>query len=132
MTALLDTHVLIWWLQGDGPLSAAQQQVLDAADRDSPLRVSDISLWEIAALHSLNRIRFTLPLRDWLEKATAPPLVRRHGISPAIAAEADALPDSFHRDPADRILVATARILGATLLTQDRHIVESGLVGTLS
>lgn len=132
MTALLDTHVLIWWLQGDGPLSAAQQQVLDAADRDSPLRVSDISLWEIATLHSLNRIRLTLPLRDWLEKATAPPLVRRHGISPAIAAEVAALPDSFHRDPADRILVATARILGATLLTQDRHIVESGLVGTLS
>lgn len=132
MTALLDTHVLIWWLQGDGPLSSAQQRVLDAADRDSPLRVSDISLWEIATLHSLNRIRLTLPLRDWLEKATAPPLVRRHGISPAIAAEADALPDSFHRDPADRILVATARILGATLLTQDRHIVESGLVGTLS
>lgn len=132
MTALLDTHVLIWWLQGDGPLSAAQQQVLDAADRDSPLRVSDISLWEIATLHSLNRIRLTLPLRDWLEKATAPPLVRRHGISPAIAAEVAALPDSFHRDPADRILVATARILGATLLTQDRHIVESGLVATLS
>lgn len=132
MTALLDTHVLIWWLQGDGPLSAAQQQVLDAADRDSPLRVSDISLWEIATLHSLNRIRLTLPLRDWLEKATAPPLVRRHGISPAIAAEVAALPDSFHRDPADRILVATARILGATLLTQDRHIVESGLVETLS
>ena len=132
MTALLDTHVLIWWLQGDGPLSAAQQQVLDAADRDSPLRVSDISLWEIATLHSLNRIRLTLPLRDWLEKATAPPLVRRHGISPAIAAEVTALPHSFHRDPADRILVATARILGATLLTQDRHIVESGLVGTLS
>lgn len=132
MTPLLDTHVLIWWLQGDGPLSSAQQRVLDAADRDSPLRVSDISLWEIATLHSLGRIRLTLPLRDWLEKATAPPLVRRHGISPAIAAEVAALPDSFHRDPADRILVATARILGATLLTQDRHIVESGLAKTLN
>ena len=132
MTPLLDTHVLIWWLQGVGPLSSAQQRVLDAADRDSPLRVSDISLWEIATLHSLGRIRLTLPLRDWLEKATAPPLVRRHGISPAIAAEVAALPDSFHRDPADRILVATARILGATLLTQDRHIVESGLAKTLN
>lgn len=132
MTALLDTHVLIWWLQGDGPVSSAQQRVLDAADGDSPLRVSDISLWEIATLHSLNRIRLTLPLRDWLEKAVAPPLVRRHGISPAIAGAMAALPDSFHRNPADRILVATARILGATLLTQDRHIVESGLVGTLS
>lgn len=106
--------------------------MLSAADGDSPLRVSDISLWEIAALHSLGRIQFAIPVREWLEKAVAPPLVRRHGISPAIAAEADALPDSFHRDPADRILVATARILGATLLTQDRHIIDSGLVATLS
>ncbi len=132
MTALLDTHVLIWWLQGDGPLSPAQRRVLGAADGDSPLRVSDISLWEVATLHSLGRIQLTLPLREWLEKAAAPPLVRRHGISPAVGAEVAALPDSFHRDPADRILVATARVLGATLLTNDRHIVEAGLVSTLS
>lgn len=127
---LLDTHILFWWLQGDGPLSPEQRQVLDAASADSPLRVSDISLWEIATLHSLGRIRLALPPREWLEKAVAPPLVRRHGISPAIAAEAAALPDSFGRDIADRILVATARIIGATLLTQDRHIVASGLAPT--
>ena len=132
MTALLDTHVLIWWLQGDGPLSPAQRRVLGAVDATSPLRVSDISLWEIATLHSLGRIQLTIPLRDWLAKAVAPPLVRRHGISPAIAAEVAALPDSFRRDPADGVLVATARVLGATLLTQDRRIVESGLVETLS
>ncbi|MDE2876001.1 MAG: type II toxin-antitoxin system VapC family toxin [Gemmatimonadota bacterium] len=132
MTALLDTHVLIWWLQGEGPLSEGQQRVLNVADGNSPLRVSDISLWEIATLHSLGRIQLAIPLREWLEKATARPLVRRHGITPAIAAEASALPDSIHRDPADRILVATARILGATLLTQDRRILESGLVTTLS
>lgn len=132
MTALLDTHVLIWWLQGDGPLSSAQRHVLDAADADSPLRVSDISLWEVATLHSLRCIGLSLPVREWLQKAVAPPLVRRQGISPAIAAEVDALPDSFSRDPADRILVATARIVGATLLTHDRHIVDSGLVATLS
>ena len=132
MIALLDTHVLIWWLQGGGPLSPAQRRVLNAADGDSPLRVSDISLWEVATLHSLGRIQLSIPLREWLEKAAAPPLVRRHGISPAIAADVAALPESFHRDPADRILVATARILGATLLTHDRRIVDSGLVATLS
>ena len=83
-------------------------------------------------LHGLGRIHLAIPLREWLDKAVAPPLVRRHGISPAIAAELAALPDSFHRDPADRILVATARTLGVTLLTHDRRIVESGLVRTLS
>ena len=97
-----------------------------------PLLVSDISIWEVATLHSSGRIRLSLPLREWLDKAVAPPLGRRHGISPAIAAELARLPDSFHRDPADRILVATARVLGATLLTQDPRIVEAALVETLS
>ena len=83
-------------------------------------------------LRSLGRIRLTIPLREWLDKATAPPPARRRGISPAIAAEPASLPDSFHRDPADRILVATARILGAALLTRDRRIVDAALVDTLS
>ena len=131
MIALLDTHVLIWWLQDPALLSPAQKRVTDEAGKESPLRVSDISLWEIATLHSLGRIRLAIPVREWLEKAVAPPLVRRHGISPAIAAEVARLPDSFHRDPADRILVATARTLGATLLTHDRRIRESGLAETV-
>ena len=132
MKALLDTHILIRWLNDRSQLSSRQSEVIGAADDDSPLLVSDISLWEVATLHSLGRIRLSIPLREWLEKAVAPPLVRRLGISPAIAAEMAALPDWFHRDPADRILVATARTLGATLLTQDRRIVDSELVETIS
>ena len=132
MRALLDTHVLLWWLDDPSRLSAAQRDVVASADTESPLLVSDISLWEVATLYSLGRIRLATPLREWLDKAVAPPLVRRHGISPAVAAEVAALPDSFHRDPADRILVATARILGATLLTQDRRIVDSDLADTLT
>ena len=131
MTALLDTHILIWWLNGSKRLSPAQQEVVAAASAESPLLVSDISLWEVATLHSLGRIQLTIPLRAWLDKAVAPPLVRRLGISPAIAAELATLPDSFQRDPADRILVATARVFGATLLTQDRRIVDAALVNTL-
>ncbi len=132
MKALLDTHVLIWWLDDPDRLSTAQRGVVEAASPESPLLVSDISLWEVAMLHNLGRIALTIPLREWLDKATAPPLVRRHGISPAIAAALAALSDSFHRAPADRILVATARVLGATLLTQDRRILDAALVDTLS
>lgn len=132
MTALLDTHVLIWWLNEEDRLSPAQREVVALAGAGSPLLVSDISLWEVAVLQSLGRIRLKIPLREWLEKAVAPPLVQRHGISPAIAAELVTLPDSFHRDPADRILVATARMFGATLLTQDRRIIDAGVVETLS
>lgn len=132
MTALLDTHILIWWLNNSNQLSPAQREVIGAASAQSPLLVSDISLWEVATLHNLGRIQLTIPLRAWLDKAVAPPLVRRHGISPAIAAELATLPDSFYRDPADRILVATARTFGATLLTQDRRIIDAALVDTLS
>ena len=132
MKALLDTHVLIWWLNDRTRLSPAQREVVGLVRPEEPLLVSDISLWEVATLHGLGRIRLALPLREWLDKAVAPPLVRRHGLSPAIAAEVAALPDSFHRDPADRILVATARVLGATLLTQDRRIVDAALADTLS
>jgi PIN domain nuclease of toxin-antitoxin system len=105
--------------------------VLRGASAENPLWVSDISLWEVATLLELGRIRLRLPLRDWLDRATAPPLVQRCGISPAVAAALAALPASFHRDPADRILVATARVLGATLLTQDTRIVQAGIVSTL-
>ena len=132
MTALLDTHVLIWWLSDRMQLSLRQREVVEAVTPDGPVFVSDISLWEVAMLASLGRIRLALPLREWLDKAVAPPLVRRQGISPAVATEVAALPDSFHRDPADRILVATARVLGATLLTNDRRIVDASLTPTLS
>lgn len=131
MKALLDTHILLWWHGDRDRLSRDQRNVIAAANPEAPLQVSDISLWEVATLHSLGRIHLTIPLREWLEKAAAPPLVRRHGISPAVAAELASLPDSFHRDPADRILVATARIIGATLLTQDHRISGAGLVDTL-
>lgn len=132
MRALLDTHVLIWWLNDRSRLSSAQQGVVESVGPETPLLVSDISLWEVATLYGLGRIRLSVPLRVWLDKAAAPPLVRRHGISPAIAAELGALPDWFHRDPADRILVATARVLGATLLTRDHRIVDAALADTLS
>lgn len=131
MTFLLDTHIIVWWFEQSPRLLQAQKKALASADAKSPLVISDISLWEISTLISLGRLKFRFPLRDWLERAVAPPLVRRIGISPAIAAEVASLPDSFHRDPADRILVATSRVLGATLLTLDKRIIDSGLTPTL-
>ena len=77
MRALLDTHVLIWWLDDRQRLSRSQQEAIAAAGGDSPLLVSDVSLWEVAMLHGRGRIRLAIPLREWLEAAVAPPLVRR-------------------------------------------------------
>ena len=128
MKALLDTHVLLQWISGTASLPRAHRTVIEAATPERPLWVSDITLWEVATLHSLARIELDLPLRDWLERAAAPPLVQRAHITPAVAAEVAALPDAFHRDPGDRIIVATARTLGATLLSRDERIRRSGVV----
>src|SRR5262249_33650041 len=112
-------------------LRKKQRRVIDAASPEEPLWISEITLWEIATLYELGRIRLTLPLRDWLEKASAPPLVQRIGITPAVAAEVATLPSSFHRDPADRLIVAATRVLGATLLTCDERIESAKIVATL-
>ena len=131
MKAFLDTHVLVYWLQGDERLLPRQSEVLEAASPDEPLWVSDITLWEIAMLVSLGRLSVDRPLRDWLEAAVAPPLVRRVSVSPSVAAEVASLPADFHKDPADRIIVASARTVAARLLTLDERIIRSGCVPTL-
>ena len=77
MTALLDTHIWWWWMSGERRLSRAQERRVKQANASSPILVSDISLWEIATLASLGRIRLSVPLRDRLESASAEPLVQR-------------------------------------------------------
>lgn len=130
MSYLLDTHVLLWWIAGESRLRAAERRVLARAATE-PVLVSDVTLWEIAMLVERGRLSLGRPLREWLEEATAEPHVRLVRITPAIAAEVAALPTTLHRDPADRILIATARVHGATMLTHDRAIRESKLVPVL-
>jgi PIN domain nuclease of toxin-antitoxin system len=132
VTGLLDTHVLLYWLSAEPCLSVAQAEVIRQAGPAAPLWVSDISLWEIATLYALGRIALQLPLREWLEAATAPPLVQRLSITPAVAAAVAALPVWFHRDPADRIIIASAQVLGGALLTRDQRIIDAALVPTLA
>jgi len=130
VTYVLDTHVLLWWVDGSDRLSPRHRELLENLDPTAPAVLSDISLWEVATLQRLGKIELSLPLRDWLAQASAPPLVRRFGITPAVAAATVDLPDDFPGDPADRIIAATTRVLGATLLTRDRGIIESGAVPT--
>jgi PIN domain nuclease of toxin-antitoxin system len=128
---LLDTHALVIWCSNPETLSAAQQHALHTIGEADPALVADISLWEIAVLTSSGRLRLDLPLREWLTRAVAPPLVRVAEITPEVANEVTLLGDWENRDPADRLIVATARVLGARLITNDPLIRESGLVTVL-
>jgi len=127
----LDTHILIWWLEGLSGLTAGQRQVLDQFDLHRPFGVSDITLAEIGCLHAGGRISLSGELGDWLARATAEPLVKLCRITPTVVSEISRLPDTMPRDPSDRIIVATARVHGATLLTRDRRILASGALPTL-
>lgn len=131
MIYFLDTHILVWWVADRKRLSSKQREVLAEVVPEHPVWISQITLWEIATLNSLGRLQLDRPLRAWLEQATAPPLVRRASITPAIAALVAELPDSFHRDPGDRIIVATAQIKGAMLLTSDQRILDADIIQTI-
>ena len=77
MKVLLDTHILLYWFGKDSRLSKKQGRTIQQASPEQPLLIASISLWEIANLYALGRIALKLPLREWLEVATAPPLVQR-------------------------------------------------------
>ena len=124
---LLDTHAWVWWVTNQGRLDARTRARLNALPADARPYLSDISLWEVALLVDRKRLRFELPLRQWLEDASHPRTVRVLPITPPIAAETAELPASFRRDPADRIIVATSRVLDIPLITHDRAILTSRL-----
>jgi PIN domain nuclease of toxin-antitoxin system len=125
---LLDTHAWIWWVDRDRRLGRSTIDALDGLPSGGRPYLSDISLWEVATLVERGRLSFTIPFAEWLEAAAHPRTVRLVSISAPIAVEIAALPPSFHRDPADRVIVATCRVLGAGLVTKDRLIMQSRLV----
>lgn len=85
--------------------------------------ISEISLWEIAMLSSKGRIQIAEPLEDWLEEVLKAPGIRAVNLTPKILADSVHLPGAFHADPSDRLIVSTARVLGAQLVTKD-HLIQ--------
>ncbi len=125
---VLDTHVWIWWMLGDPSLSRAERDALDALPAKMRPVLCDISLWEFATLVDMSRVQIDVTVEEWLRVAASPATVRIVPISPEIVAEMNRLPASFHRDPADRLIVATARFLKHPMATRDRKIRNSRLV----
>jgi PIN domain nuclease of toxin-antitoxin system len=125
---LLDTHVWVWWLLGDPRLADQDRAALDALPRGRRPVLCDISLWEVALLVQLGRLELNLTLESWLSVAASAAAVRVIPITPPIVAEMNRLPNGFHQDPADRLIVAAARTHDLPLATHDGRIVRSGLV----
>jgi PIN domain nuclease of toxin-antitoxin system len=118
---VLDTHVWVWWVQDETRLSDAQRDRL-AGSEAVGIGVSAISCWEVAKLVEKDRLDVAMPLAEWLAAALAYPGIRRLPLTDDVIVESVSLPGAFHHDPADQLLVATARTLGVPLVTSDRKI----------
>ncbi len=129
MRLLLDTHILIWLAEGHGKLPVKSRRYIDRIAAKHGLAVSAISFWETAMLGSKGRIALAHPVGEWRDSILAGPGITEVPISGDIGIEAVNLPPGLHEDPADRLLVATARLHGLTLGTRDRRLLDYSKVG---
>jgi PIN domain nuclease of toxin-antitoxin system len=118
---VLDTHAWIWWVSDPGLLSSAARKLVERAVEEESVHISCISTWEVAMLVDRNRLELSMAVDDWVEKSEALPFINFVPITNSIAMKSVGLPVPFHSDPADRIIVATAMALGATLVTRDNR-----------
>jgi PIN domain nuclease of toxin-antitoxin system len=129
MRILLDTHALVWLLEDSEHIGdPVHAQIQQAADEDA-LFVSAITPWEIAMLVAKGRLRLGQDVNEWISAALSLPGIRLEPLSPAIAVAGTRLPWEVHPDSADRILLATARHLDATLITADGKMLDYGAQG---
>jgi PIN domain nuclease of toxin-antitoxin system len=128
---LLDTHVLVWLLAGNPRLGKEARRLIREAAQADLLHLSAISPWEIAVLVQKGRLLLEQDVGEWIAAALALPGIRLEPLSPAIAVASTRLPGNLHADPADRIIAATARRLGATLITADGLLLQYGAAGHL-
>jgi PIN domain nuclease of toxin-antitoxin system len=128
VSVLLDTHYWVWWTAAGSPLSARERASLDEAAARKELFLSAISLWEAQMLHAKDRLAISAAFADWLELAADERMLTVVPIDVPVVLALDSLPRSFHGDPADRIIVATARARSLQLATRDATIRRSRAV----
>lgn len=128
----LDTHALIWWVAEPRRIPAKARRAIDAALKGGEsLAVSAISVWEVATLVERGRLTLSLDADTWLANVLALPMLTFHPVDNVIALRSVRLPGFPHRDPADRMIVATAMGINATLVTADARLRAYQPVATL-
>jgi PIN domain nuclease of toxin-antitoxin system len=120
---LLDTHVWFWSLSEPERLSKAARDLIQQTKTDQRA-VASISIWELAMMAARGRIELKIGAGQWLDYAVNKSGIHVFALTPEVALESCSLPGDIHGDPADRIIVATARLASATLVTKDRRILK--------
>ncbi|HCW22089.1 type II toxin-antitoxin system VapC family toxin [Achromobacter sp.] len=128
---VLDTHALVWWVSGDSQLSRAAREAIEAEGQDGEILISAITAWEVVMLVKAGRLALTMDAAAWLDTVVQVPAVRFVPVDVRISVQSVELPGEFHKDPADRFIVATARHLSAPLVTADLKIRDYPHVQTI-
>ncbi len=128
---ILDTHVWLWWLHTPNLLSSAAAQRIKKEEELCGIRVSAISVWEIAVKVQIKKLVLPLDMETWYFSASSYPGLTIEPLYPLDAIESTRLPGSFHKDPADRIIVALSRRYAVPLVTCDQKILDYDHVQTL-
>lgn len=119
---VLDTHALVWWVSDPSRLSKKAHTAIKRELPDGEILVSSISVWEIATLVTKNRLVLSMDVASWVHTVGAIDGVRFVSVDNDISIKSTELPGEFHKDPADRIIVTTARKFAAALVTGDEKI----------
>jgi PIN domain nuclease of toxin-antitoxin system len=129
---VLDTHVLLWWVNGSDLLSSAAEKVIrKTLTQGGEIIVSTISAWEVSMLIDKGRLVLGMDVESWFDEVTQIDGVRFIPVDNEIAIKSTILPGEFHKDPADRMIVATARKLAVSLVTADQKITNYEHVKTI-
>jgi PIN domain nuclease of toxin-antitoxin system len=128
---LLDTHVLLWMVSTPGKLSRAAVREIRKAQREGGCAIASISLWELGLLFAKGRLRASGTIEASIREIVDSSAVSVLEITSEIAGLAMAFPENYPKDPGDRLIGATARAQGITLITQDERILASPLVRTI-
>jgi len=123
---ILDTHIWLWWLLGDGNLSNNERVALDEKAMDSELAVSWVSIWETEMLERKGRIELYPDFGSWISSATHPDIAQVLPADIELVVAQRQLPDAFHGDPADKLIAASSILSGYPLATHDKRIISSG------
>ncbi|HVU22198.1 MAG TPA: type II toxin-antitoxin system VapC family toxin [Rhizomicrobium sp.] len=132
MTILLDTCAALWIMENDWLKPEAVAAIDEAYDRREKVRVSPITGWEIGLSAARGRFRSSYTPQRWLEALLARPEIAVAEMPPHVLLESASLPGNLNRDPADRIIAATAREYGYTVMTRDKALLDYGKEGHLS
>jgi PIN domain nuclease of toxin-antitoxin system len=128
---VLDTHVWLWWASNPENLSKEARATIENTIAKGRVHISSISVWEVAMLVTRGRLELSLPVADWVAQAEQLGFLKFVPVTNRIALTSVSLPGDFHSDPADRIIVATAFLTGASLVTADEKIIRYGHVKTI-